>query len=411
MSPRISRRRSRFRTPFIDMAIYRQAIIVLSAAFGFAQAGTFFDVTHIQWATGLFILALPVLFKAIRGSDVLHSPVMLWCYGFIWFSFAWFFLSSQSEVAWADVRLRCFGVLLIVSFLMVFWDPDAVRFARYAVAACVIFGVVVNVYELFVPKAFSKLPGRSAGFYGDPNMSAEMLVLGMIVSVTLLPSRWRGLFVLTTGIGVGLTISRSGILSWLIASAALMALRKVRVQELLVTGLVVMTVVALGFIARGDELLTTLQRSGTINKDVLERLDWFADPTGVSDNSSWARRGLVIQAWDKIAERPWFGNGTGTSREVVYEGTHNQYLAHMQDHGLLGMMIVPLLTLAVAWRASGEARLLAAIFGAVVIWQGFFTHNILDHPPRLLLCALMAAIVWISRTSAIDHSLSVPTGA
>ena len=168
------------------------------------------------------------------------------------------------------------------------------------------------------------------------------------------------------------------------------------------------SVVVVALLAKGDELLTTLQRSGTINKDVLERLDWFADPTGVSDNSSWARRGLVLHAWEKIAERPWIGKGTGTSREVVHEGTHNQYLAHMQDHGLLGMMIVPLLTLAVAWRSSGEPRLLAALFGALVIWQGFFTHNILDHPPRLLLCALMAAIVRTSRTAVEDHGRPVP---
>ena len=390
------------------MPSYRNAIVVLSVVFGFADVVAVLDLAPITWVIGLSVVSVPVFIKTLPGSDVLRSPVVVWCFGFAWLSVAWFFLSSQSDVAWQDLRWRFFAILTIVCFLILLWDSDAVRFARYAVAAGVLFGIAVNIYELFVPMTFSKLPGRSAGFYGDPNMSAEMLVLGMIVSVTILPPRWRGLFVLATGIGISLTLSRSGILGWIIASGALMLLRKVRLKELLVTGLLAVALVAMGLLFRGDEFLTTLERSGTINKDVLERLDWFTDPAGVSDNSSWARKLLVKHAWEKIAERPWIGSGTGTSREVVHEGTHNQYLAHMQDHGLLGAAIVPLLIVAVAWWARGEAKQLAMIFGAVVMWQSFFTHNMLDHPPRLMLFALMAAVAWAGRFPALDQARVAP---
>jgi hypothetical protein len=390
------------------MPSYRNAIVMLSAAFGFANVAAAFELAYITWVIGLFVLSVPVFIKTLPGSDVLRSPVVVWCFGFAWMSVAWFFLSSQSDVAWQDVRLRFFTILTMVCFLILLWDADAIKFARYAVAAGVLFGLAMNIYELFVPMTFSKLPGRSAGLYGDPNLTGEVLVLGMIVSVTLLPARWRGLFVLATGIGVCLTLSRSGILGWIIASGALMLLRQVRMKELLVTGMLGVGLVAMLLLFRGDEFLTTLERSGTINKDVLERLDWFTDPAGVSDNSSWARKLLVKQAWEKIAERPWIGSGTGTSRDVVFEGTHNQYLAHMQDHGLLGATIVPLLLVAVGWWAQGEAKQLAMIFGAVVMWQSFFTHNLFDHPSRLMLFALMAAVAWASRSPALDRVRVVP---
>lgn len=381
---------------------------MLSVAFGFTNMAAVFELAPITWVLGLCILSVPVFVKALPGSVVLKSPVVVWCCGFAWLSVAWFFLSSQSDVAWQDVRLRFFVILIMVCFMILLWDSEAIRLARYAVAAGVLFGIAMNIYELFVPMTFSKLSGRSAGLYGDPNLTAEALVLGMIVSVTILPVWSRGLFVLAVGVGVCLTLSRSGILGWIIASGALMLLRQVRMKELLATGTAGVGLVAMLLLFRGDEFLTTLQRSGTINRDVLERLDWFMDPTGVSDNSSWARKLLVKQAWEKIAERPWIGSGTGTSREVVYEGTHNQYLAHMQDHGLLGAAIVPLLMVAVAWWAQGAVKPLAMIFGAVVMWQCFFTHNMLDHPPRLLLFALMAAMAWASRSTALDQAQVVP---
>lgn len=397
-----------------NMSKYHKFLVILSTAVFFSNFpewnAQFTKLpSPIHWVMGIYVLALPILFRTLRKSDVLRSPVMLWAFGFIWFTMAWFLLFGQNDMAWQEIQWRIHGLLIICGVLILLWDPDAVRVSRYTVAAGVLFGVAINVYDFFVPMSFSKLPGRSAGLYGDPNFSAESLVLGMLVSITALPAWWRGSFMLTTGIGVCLTISRSGILAWVCVCGVLILLNKVRMKGLLMTvalGLVLIIVVLLPM---GDQLLTELERKGVINKNLVERLDWFADPTGVSDHSSWERKRVAREAWEKVAERPWTGSGPGSSRTAIV-GTHNQYLAHMRDHGLLGAGIVPLLLLALSWRAQGETKQLALLFGCVVMWQCFFSHTILDQAPRLSLFGLMGAFAWASRSYAFTQAQSLHAG-
>ena len=81
-------------------------------------------------------------------------------------------------------------------------------------------------------------------------------------------------------------------------------------------------------------------------------------------------------AWNEISKRPFFGKGTGTSYES-YTGTHNQYLALMLDHGLIGALIVPLLVFAATWGALGKTKQIAIIFGCAILVFSLFSHNIL----------------------------------
>jgi len=398
------------------MTFYRNALVVLFTAIFFIDVPGYLshidpEIAPINWVIGLYVLLLPVLGKTHGESDILRSPVVVWCFGFWWLSLVSFFLSSQSDIALQVMRWHFFTILIILGFLILFCDSTAVRLARYAVAAGVLFGVATNIYELFVPMTFSQLAGRSAGLYTDPNLSGEALLLGMIVSVTLFPAWCRGAFILVAGIGVCLTLSRSNILGWIVVSGTLMLLHKVRMKELLVTVLLGLVLVVVALLPMQDQLLGQLQRAGTINRDVLERLDWFTNPTGVSDDSAEERKLLAKQAWDRIADRPWLGSGTGASHVAGGGmGTHNQYLALMQDHGLLGALIMPLLILAVAWKARGEIKHLAMIFGGAVILQSFFSHNMLDLPPRLMLFALMAAFSWSSQSPALNQVQVVRVG-
>jgi O-antigen ligase len=90
-------------------------------------------------------------------------------------------------------------------------------------------------------------------------------------------------------------------------------------------------------------------------------------------------------------------------------GAHNQYLMFMQDHGLLGAAILPLLVLAVTWGARGEVRNLAIIFGGTVILQGFMSHDILNQLELLMLFALMAVMSSASRESEMKKTQAMIT--
>ena len=352
-----------------------------------------------DWVMAFCVLSLPVMIKRITSSNVLKSPAVVWCFLYALLTVLWFFHSSQSESTWQEVRWRVLAMTLFVTGLIVFWHPAVTRFARRALVAAVLLGVAFNIYELFVPMSFSVALGRSAGLYENPNLSGEALVLGMILSVTVLAPRYRAPFILLAGIGIILTVSRASIGTWIIAVIGFTLGRSVRPKDLLLSIGIGCVLVMLALLPRMDQLVTTWERTGVMNRDVLERLTWFTDPSGVSDMSAWERRKVAQQAWDKIADHPFVGGGTGSFHDS-YVLPHNQYLALMLDHGLVGAMIVPSLILAVTWGARGESRRVAVVYGCSLMVLSFFTHAILTYEYSLILLALMAAMAGTNQGDA-----------
>ena len=348
-----------------------------------------------DWILGLSLLSLPLWFFNPRfKQDFLKVPLVLWCFGFIFVGMLWFLGSSQSEIAWREARGRLSAVMLMLSCLMIFASPSAVRSARWAVVFAVLLGTALNIYEFFVPMTFSIVHGRSAGLFVNSNISGEALVLGMILGMTVLPLFWRAPFLLVTGIGIFVTFSRGGIGAWVIAVSGLLFFTKgVRAKDLLWTLLLSLFAVCIFLLPKLDAILMTMDRAGVINKNTEERLAWLTNPSGVSDDSSWSRMYVAQQAWAKFADQPWVGSGTGTFREAFEIAPHNQYLSYMLDHGVLGATIVPLLILALIWGARGETRRVGFIFGTSVLWLSFFTHMILTYGHSLVLFALLAAMI------------------
>jgi O-antigen ligase len=395
---------------------YGKLLVMIAVAVFYTNMPNYFnwsdiipaDSAPIRWIIGFGLLSLPFLLIQGLRSDILKSPLTLWCFGYAWIAMAGFLLSSQSDIAWQEVRWRFIAIVELMMFMTLFAHEELARLARQAIVVAVLFGVAVNIYELFDPMSFSRVLGRSAGLYMNPNQAGQALVLGMIFGISVLPAWSRAPFILLTGIGIFPTFSRSAILEWVIIVVSFMLMRRVRPRDFFLAVAVSLLLVAVLLLPRLDQFLTTLDSSGVINKNVAERLDWFTDPTGVSDDSSWERSYLLKQAWDKTAEHPFLGSGTGTSREVAM-GAHNQYLMFMQDHGLLGAAILPLLVLAVTWGARGEVRNLAIIFGGTVILQGFMSHDILNQLELLMLFALMAVMSSGSRESEMKKTQAMIT--
>jgi len=217
-----------------------------------------------------------------------------------------------------------------------------------------------------------------------------------------------------------LTFSRGSIVAWLIAVSGLLLFAKIaRAKDLISTFLLSLFVVGIVLLPNLDAILTTMDQSGAISKDTATRFEWLTNPFEVSDNSSLARKYVAEQAWSKFTDHPWVGSGTGTMYESFEIPPHNQYLSYMLDHGVLGAAIVPLLILALNWKARGETRRLGLLFGATILWLCFFTHTILSFGHCLLLFALLAAMVLTepfrgraatkataAREAALDKALS-----
>jgi O-antigen ligase len=387
----------------MKLSYYHKALIVAAVGIFFTNASQYLYYQHgipnlgspKNWVLAFCLLSLPVLVRQLTEGNVLKSPVLMWCLGYVGLSALWFFQSSQSDMTWQDVRWRFLATISVLMFLMVLWGPGAVRFARRALVGAVLLGVAVNIYELFAPMTFSTVMGRSAGLYENPNLAGEALVVGMILSVTALQRRYQVPFILLTGVGVFLTLSRAGIGAWLIAVAGIAMVERFRPKDFLLSGFVGFLLIVLFLIPRWDQLLTTWDRSGAMSGDVVERLTWFTDPFGVPDGSSWERTYVARRAWDQIADHPFWGSGTGSSLEA-YIAPHNQYLSLMLDHGLIGALILPLLILAVTWGARGDIGRVALVFGFAVLVLSLFSDAILYREASLLLFSLMAAMAGAS---------------
>ncbi|PYX63601.1 MAG: hypothetical protein DMG78_31460, partial [Acidobacteria bacterium] len=115
------------------------------------------------WVLGFGVLSLPFLFRQIVASDMLKSPVVIWCFGYAWLTILWFVGSTQSEIAWQVVRVRFLAIIELLLFISLFSNQEANRRARQVLVVGVAAGVIIQIYELFFPMAFSEVLGRSAG--------------------------------------------------------------------------------------------------------------------------------------------------------------------------------------------------------------------------------------------------------
>jgi O-antigen ligase len=266
----------------------------------------------------------------------------------------------------------------------------------------------MNIYELFNPLAFSSVLGRSAGFYINPNQCGAALVLGMILSIGLLPQRYRLLFGLIVGLAVFLTFSRAAIIGWFIVISLMIKFGEISLKRSLMVGSTIVALIAVITLSEWNTLQYKLEGLGVLNTNVLARVGWLNNFAS-DDYSSLERKQIAELAWGMFADRPIFGSGVAASLTWSFEkSSHNQYLNMMVDHGILGMFFLPLLVLAICWRATADVKPTAIALGTFISWWGFFSHNIFSERYILLSFALLSAMVMTSR---LTHKASIKSAS
>lgn len=357
-----------------------------------------------QWVVVFGVLCLPIAFKQITDSQILKSPIVIWCFGYALVTIIWFIGSSQSEVSWQVVRWRILNIIEIFLFLALFSDREANKAARLTLVGAVLVGCVIQFYELYYPMTFSEVLGRSAGLYMNPNTAGAALVAGMLCAVTVVPVRYRSVFILLTGAGVLASSSRGSILAWFTAAVGLTIVGQARFKDMAFTAGAILFIAVVMVVPRWNDFVADLEQSGSLNRNVEERLASLVDPSGPADESSWSRKYLVAKAWEKIEERPFLGWGTGASFETDI-AAHNQSLVFMQDHGILGIFILPFLLIAVVLNVKGEFRPVVLVFGCTVMVMSLFSHHLLNQVHTIVMLALATTTTSDSAFAGITPGL------
>lgn len=266
-------------------------------------------------------------------------------------------------------------VFVVASALAVQADLDR----TLAVAAFVIVavGAVLNLYELLVSNnTWSIAPGRSGGFYVNPNVSSEALLGYGLIFLTARASKIRIVDLILMAlviVGVFATFSRAGILASLVL---LPAAALIRVQREYVTRVVV-GAVAISLLAFA--FFSYVVRDLDLSKDATKRIESLLEVGGVGDYRE-DRGHAASEALELIGEYPVFGAGFRIYE--MSEGPHNMFLAMMVNYGIGGLivyLVVIIRLILIARRADRSLSRMVLAFVAWLVIFSFASHNMLDN--------------------------------
>jgi O-Antigen ligase len=396
---------------------YRRAVAVIAVLCFFTNLSTYLFLSEtaaipgLYWIVGLGLLTLPLCVTREFLRNLRQSPIVRWCYGFLLVSGVWFLFQSQqvTEDSWHELQGRGLSVLYILIILCICSTEDGQLSMRRAILAVVLLAIGLNIYEMFSPSVFSSVYGRSAGLYINPNMAGMALILGMILSIGLLPQRYRLFFVLLAGAGVFMTLSRGAIIGWAVSLLLLLKTGEVQLKRSFVGSLAAVAIILIVLVPWMDDLTS----SSILSSNSVDRLAWFKSPDAL-DHAASDRKEVLKVAVEKLGESPFMGNGVGASLKLLeVEGgveisSHNQYIKMMVDHGVLGVFIPLLMILAATCGAKDEARRISATFASYLIVLGFFTHMIFESRFILMSFSLMAAMTMTSRWNQRARGQGLP---
>jgi hypothetical protein len=268
--------------------------------------------------------------------------------------------------------------------------PELSRTLAIAAFAIVAVGAALNLYELLVQNnVWSVAPGRSAGFYVNPNISGEALVGYGLAFLLVRPTKlsFTDLILMALVLlGVFATFSRAGILASLVllTSATLMRAQRKHMPRIILGGV---AVALLGF-AFASFVVHNLD----LSEDATVRVLSLIESGGVGDYEE--DRGLTaLTSLELAMENPVTGAGVGAISQMP-EGPHNMFLAMMVEYGLVGLFVYLVMTvrlIQIARRADRNLSGMILFFVAWLVIFGFASHNLLGNPETIPLMGFALA--------------------
>ncbi|HKS04798.1 MAG TPA: O-antigen ligase family protein [Gemmatimonadaceae bacterium] len=354
----------------------------------------------LHWVYLVVLLAVPIAFRPDAVLRALQSRLVTWCGVYLTATLAAYLLSSRSGVAQQELQQRALTAIAIPTFTLIFSSPRAIRTARVALVAVVLAAVALNFYEVMRPQTLSAVYGRSAGFYINPNISATAITVGMTLCIGVVSSRWRDAFAALAGLGVLVTLSRGLLIAFVFALIVLWSAGAIRMGRAVLIGAMLLVAGAIAVVVTlGIETTMAALRLAT-QSGIIDRL---VDPSvamGGADYSTNLRMEEARAAWQQFMDSPLIGNGVASTIEwEVHSSTHNIYLRHLAEYGVLGILLFPGLILAIFAGVRQPERVQIGAFAVAILVAGMFSHNVLDEWDALIAFALAAAMSVQSRVA------------
>jgi hypothetical protein len=254
----------------------------------------------------------------------------------------------------------------------------------------ILIGTGSILYESTGGAAYSSIPGRPSGFLRQPNDAIIILclMLGMILTLNS-NFWWNALMIGISAIGVGVTLSRSGMLVFGVIVMTYM------VMNLFKHGGKIALVIALAIPAAGAGVAALSQSASSRNfgtdKNAKERIEAIFG--GSTDKmESGERMKDLMDGWEAVTDKPMLGWGTAASSTKWMP--HNLWVALWLDLGVAGALTLAFILLgltALCFLAKGQG-----IYALLPLWLlTLFSQNLADMPgywlPAFLLVNLLVS--------------------
>jgi len=356
----------------VGFALILVALVFTNAFEYWAEQRQHLVINHspftIYYASYL-ICALIFAFDRASIRRALDTPVVRWTFGAIllatWGMLRRSFMAPPGIDEYTFERI--FGIQLnafafMIACVIIFDDDTVLYTARRAIAVATVLGIVLNVYELFYPGWLNQQTiGRSAGLYVNPNDGGMALALGCLMSVSVVPSALREVFVLACLAGVVTTLSREALLGLAIVMIGMSIGGVLAWKRMLATALC------------GAIVLTAIGINSAIKENKI-----FYDATSrfySVDQSAAGRLQMDFKMLDEFEEAPLLGHGFGTSTYWAAAESHNLYLSFLADYGIIGLLVIPSLVLSIGWRRRNKEFY---VFALIFMSWCFLTHFVFD---------------------------------
>lgn len=307
----------------------------------------------------------------------------------------------KDDAKWIFLIVYAFIIFLFASIAALL-SPIQKAFDWIVLAAIFLLGWSM-AYELNHPGFFSTVVSRAAGFPGNSNFGALVMVLLCSAALRYQGSRSRLFDAVVLGVGgfgVAITQSRSGLMNFVLllvlyCKSSLFSGRSVgrEASRLLIS----VVVLACSFV-----VIFPMVTSGAAMFSMYNtRFANLLSSKQIDDGSSESRLAAAADAIRRINASPIIGHGTGHTR-TMDELPHNIYLNQWVNNGLLGLTTyIGLLATSyyLFWRRNfqkGKSFICCTALG------GLFSHNILDQRPFLLLLGTLITLSLVSRTRQIS---------
>lgn len=264
------------------------------------------------------------------------------------------------------------SVVAILTLSTENWQKVALRTA----VVVILLGSGSILLEGLGMAKYSQIDGRPAGFITQPNEAIIIVCLMLGIVLTLSKGFWNNVLIISiAAVGVGLTLSRSGlvvfvlmVMVWMVAN-----LRQHFVKLLLIAGISVPLVIG-GFAIL--EHMASSRNFGT-DTNAKERVQAITGIfTGDTDKMASGERSKDLKdGWEGVTQSPVFGHGTGCASS--HWQPHNQWIGIWLDIGIGGVLLYAGTLFFVTARCVLSKGV--GIFAIIPLWMfSIFSQNLVE---------------------------------